>query len=479
MAPNLPLFPAILKFLDTDVYKIFHNGRFDITLIEDQYGLKLTNIGDTMLAANVMAWPAKLAELAYLHLNVRWPTIPELLLKHLPKKQQLPDMLHVPSEQTAYKCACDAYYTIMLWHNVLRHVVPKEAYELELQTSFMLDAVERRGMKVDLEILDKHLHETTIKFDALKLYIQDTFGIENPGSGIQVGDALIKQGFVVKKKTKTGNYILDEKALGNINSELASAVLQYRKQVKLRSTYILPIKEKFIDSEDRIHPNINHGNVSTGRFSRSEPNVQNIPPIMRDMYIADKGHYLEAWDLSQIELRVIAWYCEVYYDDPTMANIFRSGQDIHEATGNYLNISRRDGKTFNFAIAYGAGAGEIASKLGISNQDATSAQNILYTAYPGINKFKADTNRVLLDHGYSETRLGRKRRYERELARGTVYWIEKAKREAFNARIQGTAGEDLKRLMVRTSHYPQINTIHDEILFEVPNGVELETTGKY
>ena len=83
---------------------------------------------------------------------------------------------------------------------------------------------------------------------------------------------------------------------------------------------------------------------------------------MRDMYIADKGHYLEAWDLSQIELRVIAWYCEVYYDDPTMANIFRSGQDIHEATGNYLNISRRDGKTFNFAIAYGSGAGEIAEQ---------------------------------------------------------------------------------------------------------------------
>ena len=470
-------FKDILKIIaDNKITKIYHNGRFDIGLIEEQFDVYSWPVEDTMLAANVLGWPGKLAELSQTHFSTRWPSIPELLHHHLSKKKQRQNMLEVPSEETSYKCANDAYYTYKLWHDVLIHIVPSQAYELEMKISPLLTEIEDRGMQIDTSQLERHLQESQLKFDAIKKHIQVNFDIENPGSNKQVGDALIKRDYILKKRARTGNYVLDEKALKQIESPISKSVIAYRKESKLISTYILPIKEKFLDEANRIHGNINHGTVTTGRFSRSEPNLQNIPPSMRDMYIAKENHYLEAWDLDQIELRIIAWYCETYYDDPTMANIFRSGQDIHQATGDFLGISRRDGKTFNFAVSYGAGAKHAAEVLGITVQKATEGQERLAQVYPGIGRFKSDTIQILLSHGYAETRMGRRRRFDRELSSRRQYLVEAAKREAFNARIQGTAGEDLKRLMVRARHYPQINTIHDEILFEVPDNTTLEAT---
>ncbi len=95
-----------------------------------------------------------------------------------------------------------------------------------------------------------------------------------------------------------------------------------------------------------------------------------------------------------------------------------------------------------------------------------------FATYPGINKLFEMTCLFLRQNGYTETLMGRRRyfpEFENALngGREMLWLVRKMEREAFNHTIQGTAGEDLKKLQIRTAWAPQCNTIHDEITFDL------------
>ena len=96
----------------------------------------------------------------------------------------------------------------------------------------------------------------------------------------------------------------------------------------------------------RFHASYKLAGAKSGRFSASEPNLQNLPsrraPEFREAIVAKPGYVLVGGDWSQIELRGAAWISK----DENMTAVFREGRDLHTETASAIagvpvNSSRR------------------------------------------------------------------------------------------------------------------------------------------
>lgn len=263
---------------------------------------------------------------------------------------------------------------------------------------------------------------------------------------------------------------------------------EYAQVNKYLGTYVEGIEEHLI--EGRIRPNFSQVGTTTGRASCSEPNMQNLPRereeekrySIRSMYVAPPGYRMIVADYDQIELRLIAHLSE----DPTMLRIFGEGEDIHRATAAMIlskdpadiNSEERTvyGKVINFAIAYGAGPGEVGRQAKISTERARSVLARHAMQFPAVYAWKAaklrEARRFNPPGVY--TIAGRRRR----LPELVTYRDEKdlwhAQRQAINTIVQGSAGDILKSGMIRLddkfegSGCELVAAVHDEVVTLVP-----------
>ena len=111
-------------------------------------------------------------------------------------------------------------------------------------------------------------------------------------------------------------------------------ILEHRELSKLKSTYVDALPAAVDSETGRVHTSYSQIGAVTGRFSSSNPNLQNIPirteegRRVRNGFIAEKGNVLLSVDYSQIELRIVAHMAE----DEAMLAAFRAGEDIHATT---------------------------------------------------------------------------------------------------------------------------------------------------
>ena len=139
---------------------------------------------------------------------------------------------------------------------------------------------------------------------------------------------------------------VDEKALKHINIPLTKAILEYRSITKLLSTYIDAIPAKIEPSDGRLHASFNQNGADTGRFSSSDPNLQNIPRDggIRCMFKATDGYYMVGADYSQQEPRVLAHLCQ----DENMINAYKSGRDLYSTMASLaFHVPYEQCKEFN------------------------------------------------------------------------------------------------------------------------------------
>jgi len=273
--------------------------------------------------------------------------------------------------------------------------------------------------------------------------------------------------------------------------ELVDAILEYQDLNKLMTTYVMPYlggeitrttmgKEKIVDKKSlmidgRVHTNFKAHGAETGRFSSSDPNLQNIPSsgqygkLIRNLFVAPPGYKLVVADYSQIEPRVIA----AFSGDPIMVNNYMTGGDIYTAIGDTMGVDRKAGKVLVLAIAYGVGPEKIAQSIGCSLADAKDLLNRFEEQFHDISKYKAKVIRQASGRGptpYVETIFGR-RRYIPELKSKERGLKARADRQAFNTVIQGSAADLMKLAMVRAHSCfvdePDVNvvlTVHDELV---------------
>jgi DNA polymerase-1 len=259
----------------------------------------------------------------------------------------------------------------------------------------------------------------------------------------------------------------------------AKLLLEYRKYAKTYSTFIPALTPKEYDLDTwrgKIYASFNQAGTTSGRFSSSRPNLQNIPIHgdefkIRGCIIADEGQILIGADYSQIELRVLAHFSK----DKNLMKAYQEGLDIHQQTADACGVPRAPtAKTINFGLVYGMGAKTLSKRIECNVEQARQYMNKYFTAYPGVKIFWKEAERSLKERGYTETFFGRKRR------RTIFFWAKDTFdqgseiRSAINAVIQGTSADLMKIAMV--AMFPQlqkvgariISTVHDEVIVSCP-----------
>ena len=273
--------------------------------------------------------------------------------------------------------------------------------------------------------------------------------------------------------------------------ELVDAILEYQDLNKLMTTYVMPYlggevvrttmgKEKIFDKKSllingRVHTNFKAHGAETGRFSSSDPNLQNIPSsgeygkLIRNLFVAPPGYKLIVADYSQIEPRIIASFSK----DPILVKNYLDGEDIYTTIGNTMGVNRKAGKILVLSIAYGVGPDKIAADIGCTVNDAKDLLNRFTEKFNDISKYKARIIRQALAKSpvpYVPTVYGR-RRYLPDLKSKEIGLRARAERQAFNTVIQGSAADLMKLAIIRAHSClvtePDANvilTVHDELV---------------
>lgn len=256
-------------------------------------------------------------------------------------------------------------------------------------------------------------------------------------------------------------------ALGNAHSILPE-IREYRGLQKMLSTYIEGLVER--REGQSIYPSFNVNGTVTGRISHSDPNMGNWPreSEIRHVLVPRPGYKFIDADYSQIEICLAAHFSK----DPILIELVKAGKSMHDYTAKEVGIERQVAKMVNFLTIYGGSEYKLSNELKISIERAKEILERLWIAYKGL-KSAIDQCHRLVDTGKPIINpFGRMRRF------GTQFesrWDkERARRQAFNALIQGTAADLCNRSFYLMSERLAGNgagralfTVHDEIICEV------------
>ena len=477
----------------TDKLWVGQNIKYDATMMK-WYGVEMQGpYFDTMIT-HYLCEPDLRHKLDYLtesYLNYTMVPIEDLIGKG---RTQI-TMREVPLEKVKEYACEDADWTLQLKPKLLSMIDEIEVTELyktlEAPLINVLRDMEYEGIKVNGEFLRNYSFELADSILAMEKTIYQQAGGEfNISSPKQVGEILFDSLKIPYKgkKTGTGQYSTDVDVLTDlsIDHQIVKDILEYRKLSKLKSTYVDALPLMVNPRDGRIHSNFNQARAATGRLSSENPNLQNIPirdeagrEIRKAFEPRDNEHILLAADYSQIELRLIA---EISKDE-AMLEAFIAGNDFHKATAarvygvaydEVTSEQRRNAKTVNFSITYGAGATNLSRQLGIPRTESTELIKNYFTQFQGLKNYMEETVEFARKHGYVQTLLGRKRTLRdinsrNGLARST------AERVAINTPIQGTAADMIKRAMIHISDAfkkEQVRSrlilqVHDELVFDV------------
>ncbi len=484
---------------DPAVLKVGQNLKYDMVVLR-QHGIEtIAPFDDTMLlsyAVDAGRGHHGMDELSAKHLG-HTPISFKTVTGGVPSAKA--DFAQVPLRAATDYAAEDADVTLRL-HALFRDRLWREQatciYEqVDRPLLPMVAAMEIAGIKVDRSALAGLSAAYEIEITRLEGEIHALAGGSfTIGSPKQLGEVLFERMALPsgRKSSKTGAWATDVTELERLaedGAEIAAKVLEWRQLSKLKSTYTDALQAQINPKTDRVHTNFALAATSTGRLSSNDPNLQNIPirtelgRRIRHAFVAAPGHVLMAADYNQIELRLVAHIADV----PELKAVYAEGGDVHALTarevfGEVTRDTRARAKTINFSIIYGISAFGLAQRLGIDRGEAARYIDLYFSRFPGIRNYMAETINAARDCGYVTTLFGRKchapligskNQSERQFA----------ERAVVNARIQGTAADIIKRAMVAMPpalhdaglRATMLLQVHDELVFEVPEG-EVDAT---
>jgi len=383
----------------------------------------------------------------------------------------------IPVWVTAYwaYAALDPVLTVHLYELFEPQIVGAQAelYDMEMACSNVVDAMERRGIRVDVPYCETKRAELLAVSEQTTAWCKERYGF-GPGQNQRVSAQLMSDGVLLTKRTAGGSWSVDEEVLEGLDHPLAKAVLNVRKLNRYANAYFGNYVE-YADG-DILHTSINCMGARTGRMSAERPALQQIPrsKLVRDPFIPREGHVLVSLDYDQIEQRLVAHFSQ----DQGMIEAFASEGDF------FVNMGRRlyDEPTFEkkdprrslikkaaYAKAYLAGLHKFAVTAGVDDSTAAAFLQGYDATFPGVKvwqqKVQHEATMRAAEEGvcYALTPFGRRQ----VVPADKVYKL-------VNYLVQGTAGDVLKQSIVRldraglTEHL--VLPVHDELVFDVPKG---------
>jgi DNA polymerase I len=468
----------LTEALEGGPVKVGHNLKFDYQFLHAMYGISLSPLFDTMLAAQVLDGGNYAASYSLEAVAERY------LDESLDKSQQRSDWSGELSAAQLEYAARDAAILLPLREHLAEAL---EAEELGLVSKIEFAAVasiaemELAGIKLDLQRwkeLEKVVRE---RRDRAALELESHFpepegvlpleGLGprlNLNSPQQITDAFRSLGIELPD-TKVWTLL-------KVEHPAAEALLRYRELQKKLGTYLETYPKFIHERTGRIHANFLQCRVPTGRLACAAPNIQQIPheDEFRRCFVAEDGNTLVIADYSQIELRILAEVSE----DPAFVGAFQRGVDLHRLTAATMyNVSmdevtkaqRTAAKRINFGLMYGRGARSLSAQLGTDEERGRQLIDEYFANYPKVQRFLQRTaNRATRDRTL-RTLAGRVRKFGNDPVaddRGAM------RREAMNYPIQG-ASADIAKLALSYIHRELdgtdarlINSIHDEFVVE-------------
>ncbi len=470
--------------------KIVQNGKFDYKMLKVNAKITLNNIFDTMLAERILTTGIK-----------RENSLEAIALKYL-KLQLEKSVRHTfgkTSRLTKTQLEYSALDVLVLFpifkvqFKELQSQKLTRIAQLEFRCLPVVAEMELKGSYIDVEKWRKNLKELKEKRDLASARIQeelrplyqntqvDLFGnqvdVVNLNSPIQILEAFRKVGIDLPS---TGEAILRR-----TDHPLAKMLLEYRSHEKLLSAFGENLLSKINPKTGRIHPDYMQIGADTGRFSCSNPNLQQIPSdsAFRNCFVPPEGYKFVVADYSQIELRIMAEMSE----DPAFMKAYKEGKDLHTLTASQMfgipeekvrhDKERFQAKSINFGLMYGRGANSLATQLGVDVEEAKRLLNKYFKSYGGVKRWLDKVAKDAVRNGYSKTLGGRKRSFTPPDPSSPAYQrqLGHIERQGKNTPIQGTSADMVKYALVYIydkikqggyDAYP-IHTVHDEVVVEV------------
>ena len=488
----------IINFLkpileDPSIIKVGQNIKYDLNILYNTANINIHPIHDTMLMSFCLDAGKHLGHgmdaLAKNHLNIDTISYSDVTGKG---KDQL-TFDYVSIDKAKEYAAQDADITFRLYMYFRKRLHEEQMvtfYEvIERNLPKVVSVMERNGVGIDANYLNKLTELFSNKMKPLQDKVYDLSGEEfNISSPKQLGEILFsKLGLKGGKKGKSGLYSTSAEVLEKLSNEgnkLCQIILEWRALQKLKSTYSEALVNQINLKSNRVHTNFQMTGAMTGRFSSSNPNLQNIPiktdagRAIRKAFIASNNKKIVAFDYSQIELRVLAEVANI----ESLIQAFKEGTDIHRLTASQVfqikqedvtTDMRRNAKAINFGIIYGQSAFGLAKQLNISRTDAKQYIDSYFSQYPGIKKYMDDTHNFARKNGYVETIFGRKC-FIPGINDKNPMRRAGSERQAINAPIQGAAADIIKRSMLNVFNELSnisldaklILQVHDELVFE-------------
>ena len=413
---------AIKPFLeDSKVLKVLHNVKFDHEkFLFDKYSINMVNYVDTMILMYVLNENEesyalkKLATKYGKHFGFPDPsdTYEELFGKGGFENTPL---------NVAYIYACkDTHLTWSLYQWQLKNLKKQPklwhvAFDIEMPLIPVLLKMHYRGFNLDMEYAEKYLLELQEQINKMEEELAEYFPDINLNSNQQLAEYL----YGTLKLPDNHNGSVDKDALKELADEYEGVkiLLEYRKLTKLKSTYIEPLPQKVWD-DGCLHGEINQMGTKTGRLASENPNLQNIPPEARKIFVAPEGKLYMSCDFSKMEIFIA---CELS-GDPNLYDALHSGADVYSviASKSYGlpieqcgdgTVYRKHAKTALLGCMYGALPFTIAKQVGVSVEEGKEILDNFFNGNPVLTAQIHKCHDLVAAQGYVETLQGRKRRF--------------------------------------------------------------------
>ncbi len=509
MAPER-VFKWLKKQMATPhIPKLFHNATYDIGWLRAE-GIPVEGrIIDTMIAAPLIDENRFTYSLDALGRDYLGERKNEKLLRAAAKNWGVDpkaDMWRLPAKFVGQYAEQDAALTLRLWSHFEAELQKNELSSIfELETSLipLMLEMRARGVRVDVDKAELTKRQLAQREDEIKHEIKRQTGIlVEPWVATSVASVLDYYGLSCPKTENSKQPSITKAFLQACPHEVAGQILKLRELNKANNTFIDSILR--YEHNGRIHCEFNQlrsddGGTVTGRFSSSNPNLQQIPArdpelksAIRGLFVPEEGEKWGSFDYSSQEPRLLVHYCSMLSDhnpspavDEIVAAYQQGDVDFHQMVADMAGISRKQAKTVNLGIMYGMGRGKLANTLDITQDEAKELLDTYHSKVPFVKGLADMVSTRASKHGQVRTLLGRKCRFDMWEPNSFGYnkplSHEEAVKEygpgirraftykALNKLIQGSAADQTKKAMADcfAEGLIPLLTVHDELCFSI------------
>ena len=421
-------------FQNENITKVFHNAMYDVCWIRAVTGMKMKGrIVDTMIAASVVdenRFKYSLDSLSKDYLNEEKYKY-DLQQKTLEwsggtVKDPMTNMHKLPASIVKEYAKQDVNLTYKLWNLFNKKIdevlytkedgeqkTSRNIFELETKLFPCLVDMKFKGVKIDVEkakAFGKRLEKT--KNNIIDYIARKTNVRVEIWAASSIKSLLDHQGIDDYKKTpKSGMPQLPKNYLSTHKNKYLRLIAKAREFDKAKNTFVEGLLS-FVHN-GRIHADINqirgeHGGTVTGRFSMSNPNLQQIPSKgyigkkMRELFIPETGSDWYSFDYSQQEPRIVVHYAIKLGMDGTeelKEEFDKEDADFHQIVADMANIPRKQAKTINLGLFYGMGKIKLQKELNLDPQKAKTLFNNYHSKVPFVKQLSQDLSLFAAEEG--------------------------------------------------------------------------------